>query len=32
MFDDGENWEFNGKYWEYRKSPGFSTLSFEPLW
>lgn len=25
-------WEYNGKYWECRKNPGFSTLSFESLW
>ncbi|XP_046679682.1 oxysterol-binding protein-related protein 6-like isoform X3 [Homalodisca vitripennis] len=27
-----ETWEFNHKYWEVRKSPGFVNLNIEPLW
>lgn len=27
-----EVWEYNGKYWELRKNPGFAQLQFEPLW
>lgn len=25
-------WEYNGKYWEIRKNPGFNALTFESLW
>lgn len=25
-------WEYNGKYWECRKNPGFINLKFESLW
>lgn len=25
-------WEYNGKYWELRKNPGFANLQFESLW
>lgn len=27
-----EAWQYNGKYWESRKNPGFSNLQFESLW
>ncbi|RZF32243.1 hypothetical protein LSTR_LSTR011515 [Laodelphax striatellus] len=27
-----EQWEYNNKYWETRKAPGFVNMSFEPLW
>ncbi|XP_054277187.1 oxysterol-binding protein-related protein 3-like isoform X2 [Macrosteles quadrilineatus] len=31
--DNGEEtWEFNHKYWEVRKSPGFVNMNIEPLW
>jgi len=30
---DGEElWEYNHKYWECRKSPGFVNMQFEALW
>ncbi|KAK9892006.1 hypothetical protein WA026_018194 [Henosepilachna vigintioctopunctata] len=25
-------WQYNGKYWECRKNPGFSNMQFESLW
>lgn len=27
-----DTWEYNGKYWELRKNPGFANLQFESLW
>ncbi|CAH1101995.1 unnamed protein product [Psylliodes chrysocephalus] len=27
-----DTWQFNGKYWDTRKNPGFSNLQFESLW
>ncbi|XP_063918580.1 oxysterol-binding protein-related protein 3-like isoform X2 [Zophobas morio] len=27
-----DTWEYNGKYWETRKNPGFANLQFESLW
>ncbi|XP_069676380.1 oxysterol-binding protein-related protein 6-like isoform X2 [Periplaneta americana] len=27
-----ETWEYNHKYWECRKSPGFVNMQFEALW
>ncbi|PSN35782.1 Oxysterol-binding protein-related protein 6 [Blattella germanica] len=27
-----ETWEYNYKYWECRKSPGFVNMQFEALW
>lgn len=27
-----DTWEYNGKYWESRKNPGFANLQFESLW
>lgn len=31
-FNGEETWEFTGKYWEVKKNPGFSGMSFEQLW
>ncbi|KAK4884344.1 hypothetical protein RN001_000615 [Aquatica leii] len=28
----GEEWQYNGKYWDVRKNCGFSEMQFEPLW
>lgn len=25
-------WQYNGKYWEARKNPGFANMQFEVLW
>lgn len=25
-------WQYNGKYWETRRNPGFGSLQFEALW
>lgn len=25
-------WEYNGKYWETRKNPGFAALTIQSLW
>lgn len=25
-------WQYNGKYWETRKNPGFANIKFDPLW
>ncbi|XP_018566852.1 oxysterol-binding protein-related protein 3 isoform X1 [Anoplophora glabripennis] len=25
-------WEYNGKYWDMRRNPGFSNMQFESLW
>lgn len=31
--ENGEEiWEYNHKYWEMRKSPGFVNMTFESLW
>ncbi|XP_075238108.1 oxysterol-binding protein-related protein 6-like isoform X2 [Lycorma delicatula] len=30
--DNEETWEYNHKYWEARKNPGFVNMKFEPLW
>jgi len=30
--DGEETWEYNHKYWECRKSPGFVNMQFEALW
>ncbi|KAF5275203.1 hypothetical protein FQR65_LT04235 [Abscondita terminalis] len=30
--DEGEEWQYNGKYWDIRKNCGFSEMQFEPLW
>ncbi|KAL0276748.1 UNVERIFIED_CONTAM: hypothetical protein PYX00_004254 [Menopon gallinae] len=27
-----ESWTYNNKYWEMRKSPGFSNMEFQLLW
>ncbi|XP_044744658.1 oxysterol-binding protein-related protein 3-like isoform X1 [Coccinella septempunctata] len=27
-----ETWQYNGKYWECRKTPGFGNMQFESLW
>nr|CAD7194443.1 unnamed protein product [Timema douglasi] len=27
-----DSWEYNGKYWDCRKSPGFVNMQFETLW
>lgn len=27
-----EGWEYNGKYWEFRKNQSFSSIKFECLW
>ncbi|CAG9821270.1 unnamed protein product [Phaedon cochleariae] len=27
-----DTWQYNGKYWDTRKSPGFSNMHFESLW
>lgn len=27
-----DSWEYNGKYWDLRKNPGFSNMEFESLW
>ncbi|XP_049820925.1 oxysterol-binding protein-related protein 3-like isoform X2 [Aethina tumida] len=27
-----DTWEYNGKYWETRRNPGFDKLQFESLW
>ncbi|XP_044743181.1 oxysterol-binding protein-related protein 6-like isoform X3 [Chrysoperla carnea] len=33
MTPDGEEqWEYNGKYWEKRKNPGFVNMKLESLW
>ncbi|KAF2892491.1 hypothetical protein ILUMI_13710 [Ignelater luminosus] len=29
---DGDEWQYNGKYWDIRKNLGFADLSLEPLW
>lgn len=30
--DGEETWQFNHRYWEVRKTPGFVSLNIEPLW
>lgn len=27
-----ELWQYNGRYWEMRRSPGFTSMQFEALW
>ncbi|CAH1139253.1 unnamed protein product [Phyllotreta striolata] len=27
-----DTWQYNGKYWDMRKNPGFANLQFESLW
>ncbi|KAJ8962778.1 hypothetical protein NQ318_001177 [Aromia moschata] len=27
-----DTWEYNGKYWDMRKTPGFANMQFESLW
>lgn len=27
-----EIWQYNGKYWEARRNPGFASMQFEALW
>lgn len=27
-----DTWQYNGKYWECRKTPGFGNMQFESLW
>ncbi|CAG9837283.1 unnamed protein product [Diabrotica balteata] len=27
-----DTWQYNGKYWDTRKNPGFANLQFESLW
>lgn len=27
-----EIWQYNGKYWEARRNPGFASMQFERLW
>ncbi|KAG5894685.1 hypothetical protein JTB14_034733 [Gonioctena quinquepunctata] len=27
-----DTWQYSGKYWDMRKSPGFSNMQFESLW
>lgn len=29
---EDDTWEYNGKYWELRKNPGFVNMQFESLW
>lgn len=29
---DEDVWQYNGKYWETRRNPGFGGLQFEALW
>ncbi|KAF5274373.1 hypothetical protein FQA39_LY07253 [Lamprigera yunnana] len=29
---EGDEWQYNGKYWECRKNSGFADMQFEPLW
>ncbi|KAJ8926088.1 hypothetical protein NQ315_009945 [Exocentrus adspersus] len=27
-----DTWEYNGKYWDMRRNPGFANMQFESLW